>query len=444
MRKQTRSISELLEPFTPRRYLAAQERKQGARMGSEMHEFYRYVQDFPAELTYEWIERFLPTHDRDSSVVLDPFCGSGTVPLVCQELGIHGQGSELSPLMLDVARAKCDWSLRAEPFVRALESAIRRAPKRDGAKRWAEIVEKDKLLEKWIDGDTAQQLCGVSMAIENAGCSSQLKRALRVVLASVILPLSYMSLRPNICYRKTSRDGRDPFDAFHAAGVRFSQCLADSNLPERARARIIGGDARSSRYPRRADLVFTSPPYPNDMEYVHQTRLELALCAYLLGRESQSALKRKMISSSVKLVYKDNEYQHREGVGVESVRCLVEDLEVVQPKNWGWNASRMSAHYFGGMRLVLRNLLRVCKPGALLGFVVGDSWFNGVKIQTDRLLADVAVAEGYEKLGISVFRTRTSTKHAGEMVESVLVLRAPAGVGKGSHFSAPDARGPAA
>lgn len=66
------------------------------------------------------------------------------------------------------------------------------------------------------------------------------------------------------------------------------------------------------------------------------------------------------------------------------------------------------------------------KPGAYLGYVVGDqASFFQVLIQTGRLLADIADELGYEVVGIDLFRTRLTTATKQQMREDVVVLRWP-------------------
>jgi len=72
-----------------------------------IHRWFRYSAGFAAQ----WVEQVLadwgigPGH-----VVLDPFAGSGTVPVVCDSLGIASFGTEAHPLVARICRAKLLWS----------------------------------------------------------------------------------------------------------------------------------------------------------------------------------------------------------------------------------------------------------------------------------------------------------------------------------------------
>ena len=182
------------------------------------------------------------------------------------------------------------------------------------------------------------------------------------------------------------------------------------------------GDARYDG-PINADLIFTSPPYPNDMEYVHQTRLELTLLRYIENTKGLTDLKKRMISSSVKLVYKSNEWQKTHGLRIPEVNQVSSAIaKTLESKNWGWNAADMTAQYFGGMRTVLANWAKRLNPGGRAAVVIGDSAFNGVKVPSDELFAACAVVEGFYIEGLEVFRNRWNNKHRIELRESVVLL----------------------
>jgi hypothetical protein len=74
----------------------------------------------------------------------------------------------------------------------------------------------------------------------------------------------------------------------------------------------------------------------------------------------------------------------------------------------------------------LAELCKILRPGAQLGYVVGDqASYLRVMIRTGQLLADIAQVLGYELIRIDLFRTRFATATKREMREEVVVLRWP-------------------
>src|SRR4051794_24696295 len=77
---------------------------------SPAHDWYRFVLSFPPHLVREYVDRFRFTAE---SLVLDPFCGTGTTPVECKRIGIPAVGIEANPMAYFAARVKVDWSVDA-------------------------------------------------------------------------------------------------------------------------------------------------------------------------------------------------------------------------------------------------------------------------------------------------------------------------------------------
>src|SRR6266853_77854 len=67
-----------------------------------VHRWFRYSAGFSAE----WVKLLLAKRPLDETRVLDPFVGSGTTCLACDEMGVSSCGLEAHPFIHRVARAK--------------------------------------------------------------------------------------------------------------------------------------------------------------------------------------------------------------------------------------------------------------------------------------------------------------------------------------------------
>lgn len=397
--------------------------------------WYRYVQDFTGDFALTWLRSL----SKGCQTIWEPFAGSGTTLLAAKIIGIPSVGYELNPFMVDVANVKLDWNVSTSEILREAQKIFEKVvdsgdPEPDEVvkAKWDSYEEhlqfegnghypSDKKLEKWISPKVLRRFQHILDEIDLT--DGAIHRFLRVAVANLIVSASNMTFRPNICYE--ARPTID-FPVARAFVDRVNHMVSDfEGLPttSTAPAEVHLGDARYDG-PSTADVIFTSPPYPNDMEYIHQTRLELALLRYTHGQSDLTSLKKKMISSSVKLVYRENQWQKERGIEVDSVSAVCAEIaETLVGKNWGWNASDMTAQFFGGMRSVLQNWHDRLAPHSVAAVVIGDSAFNGVKVPTDVLLADVAAHHGFKCEDIEVFRTRWNTRHDIELRESVVVLR---------------------
>ena len=88
--------------------------------------------------------------------------------------------------------------------------------------------------------------------------------------------------------------------------------------------------------------------------------------------------------------------------------------------------ARVTKLYFGGMAWHLADLRPFLKPGARLGYVVGDqASYLQVMIRTGQLPAEIAGSLGYGVDNIDLFRTRLAKATKEQIREEVLVLTWP-------------------
>lgn len=69
------------------------------------HDIHKYKAKFFPRLARALVNIVSPD---DNSVVLDPFCGSGTLNLECSLMGMTSFGTDIDPLSIEIASLKCD------------------------------------------------------------------------------------------------------------------------------------------------------------------------------------------------------------------------------------------------------------------------------------------------------------------------------------------------
>src|SRR5512138_3981235 len=74
------------------------------------HDWYRFVLSFPPHLVRDYIKKF---ELKKNSVVLDPFCGTGTTLVEAKLFGMKSVGLEGNPFPHFASSVKTDWNLDA-------------------------------------------------------------------------------------------------------------------------------------------------------------------------------------------------------------------------------------------------------------------------------------------------------------------------------------------
>ncbi len=412
-----------------------------------VHEWYRFVLSFPPHLVRHYVAAFaLPPGAR----VLDPFCGTGTTLVECKRLGRAGIGIEANPMAHFASQVKTDWSPCPDGLIehaRRVAVAAQAILDRDG-------IQDESFATVEADGyATLRTLPPEQLALLLEGSISPLPLHKALVLLD--------------CLRQ---DDDQRFSRHEALALAKSLVQASSNLqfgpevgvgPAKRDAPVLGpwlegvksiaedlrrlqgltppaatvhrADARELLRvlePGSIDGVITSPPYPNEKDYTRTTRLESVLLGFIRDKEQLRALKRSLVRSNTRGVYKGDDddawvAQHPE-IGRIADAIEARRLELGKTSGFERMYARVTKLYFGGMARHLADLRVALRPGAMLAYVVGDqASYLRVMIRTGQLLADIAQSLGYELVRIDLFRTRRATATREQLREEVVVLRWP-------------------
>jgi DNA modification methylase len=391
-----------------------------------VHRWYDYLQGFDPELATQKVQEHC-THE--GCVVLDPFCGSGTTLVAAQMLGHQAIGVDANPLMCLVSSAKTTWDVPLDQFRRrgadvlaALEQTVAGGEETEPA-----LAIPMKSFNKWFLPPVLREVAATQRILQELPRTDpRVARLLRLAYAKAMFESSQVSMCPGITFVKTpSPPLRTTLRRKLGQIAADLKLLRSMGLHEAPAAQVHEGDARASGdlVPSDSvDLVFTSPPYPTDIEYTRQTRAELFFLGFIQDMDDVRAIKKRMVRGSPKNIYKtdDNERFVAKYKKVQEVSAAIH--EVTKDKNWGWDYPRMVREYFGDMLLVLREMHRTVRPGGWALLVVGDQTCKGVMIPATDILREIGRDLGFGESHVDQVRERRSTTHSMSLPENVLAL----------------------
>ena len=409
------------------------------------HDWYRFVLSFPPHLVREYAQRFGLGAD---SLVLDPFCGTGTTLVEAKKLGVPSCGLEAVPVSRLAAATKVDWTPDPDRLLRHAELVAEKAlailaadgiadepsatPPSPVRLRTLPAASAKLLLKDSISALPLHKVLVLREAIEGEHDPS-LANHERLALAR-ILPVEAGNLRfgPEVGVGTVKRDAAvvstwlQRVRSMCADLHQLRPLAATPATAHQADARAIDGPLE----PQSVSAVITSPPYPNEKDYSRTVRLESVLLGYLDSRPDLQAMKKQLVRSNTRGVYRDDQDDVwvRDDTEVERIASEIEARRIELGKDSGFERMyhRVTRLYFGGMARHLISLSRVLQPGARLAYVVGDqASYLRVMIRTGQILGDIAERTGYEVESIDLFRTRLATATREQLREEVLVLRWP-------------------
>jgi hypothetical protein len=160
------------------------------------------------------------------------------------------------------------------------------------------------------------------------------------------------------------------------------------------------------------------------------TELQAQLLGFITNKEELRALKRGLVRSNTRGVYKgdDDDPWVADYPEIQRIAAAIEARRIELGKTSGFERlyARVTKLCFGGMARHLADLRTILRAGAHLAYVVGDRVsYLRVMIRTGQILADIGQSLGYEIVGIDLFRTRIATATKEQLREEVVVLRWP-------------------
>jgi len=409
------------------------------------HDWYRFVLSYPPHLVRDYLERF---HVRSEHYLLDPFCGTGTTLVEARKLGIPSIGVEANPMAHFASQVKVDWTPKPEGLIEHANMVADAALTRLQSDGVADAVltpatdhqlrtlppESFKLL--LTDSISPLPLHKTLVLLETVRAHYDARYHRHELLAlakALVFSISNLHFGPEVGVSATKKLDA-PVIATWQANVRaMANDLRELQLLGDAPAEVHHADARqlgSIIKPRSIDAVITSPPYPNEKDYTRTTRLESVLLGLINNKAELQTLKRGLLRSNTRNVYKgdaDDSWIAEHGE-IQRIANTIEARRIELGKTSGFEKlyAKVTKLYFGGMARHLEELRGVLKPGAYLAYVVGDqASYLRVMIRTGQLLASIAESLGYQLVAIDLFRSRLATATKEQLREEVVVLHWP-------------------
>jgi DNA modification methylase len=365
----------------------------GRDSGSSGHNTHAFAAKFPPQLPRLFIEALT----EPGETVLDPMAGSGTTLVEAALLGRRGLGVDLDPLAALITQAKVlpISAEEAASLVSRIEADARQRLSALDEAAWGRWLRSRHpktaaFIDYWFDSRTARELQSLAAALRD-GSPGLLAPLLQTLFSSVIVTKSGgVSRARDLAHSRPHRvSGKQYRDAIKLFSEKASKAIASLAAVREASgtARALAGDARHLPLPDESiDLIVTSPPYANAIDYVRAHKFSLVW----LGREipELTEQRRRYIGAESRL-------ESQEDLPAGTARAVVSLVEKQDRSR-----ARVIRRYFVEMRQALSEMQRVLKPGRAAVVVVGASTVRGVTIPTPFALAELAETAGFKLVSL--------------------------------------------
>lgn len=413
------------------------------------HSWYQFVLGYPPHLVRYYMFKF---GIRNTHLVLDPFCGTGTTNVECKKLNVDSLGLEANPVVYFASCIKTDWRTSPSEVRLAFREVISSTsssfdkfnlsedvslfvqPKK-GKPLLSEpsLTDEQKLVlpKDFISPTPLRRVLILKECIERVS-DEQVRNLFLLALANLVVNhAGNVAFGPEVYSTKPKKDVCI-LDYFYRLVDRMV-CDLESQPLVTASAEIVHGDARhiSDYFPNqlgKVDFIITSPPYPNEKDYTRTTRLESVVLGLISSKQSLRTLKEQLLRSNSRNIFvADNDQDYIKSFdSVINIAREIEEKRIHLKKTSGFEKlyHKIVKHYFGGMYRHFESLRPLLSPDARIAYVVGDQMsFFRTHIPTAKILAEIAESLGYKVEEIELWRTRLATATKIHIDENVLILR---------------------
>jgi hypothetical protein len=347
---------------------------------------HRNLHPFPARMAPEIALRALASLP-EGSTVLDPMCGSGTVLREALRHGHTAIGFDVDPLAALISHVSTH-PINTTQLIEVGNAVADRA---------THLQDRGMVLP-WIDSDRGtQEFINFWFAIEQrqslralawlvARNQGPLKYALKLAISKIIITKKpCASLARDTSHSRPHRAASNSdYDVIHGFRRAVAQTARELERDPLAVAAIIGrSDAR--RLPRRlagrTDMVVTSPPYGNAIDYLRGHRLALVWLGYNLAQ--LRAIRSKSIGSPL---------NQSDKVDTPILRKIASQLGPIDELDGPTN--RRLYRFTRDMLMVMRQIHVALKPSGRAIMVMGNSTVKGTFLDNTRMITAAAQRVG--------------------------------------------------
>ena len=353
---------------------------------TEIQQRVRAVHPFPARMAPEIASEAM-SELKPRSTVVDPLCGSGVVLRVAVELGHKAIGFDVDPLAVLMSKVWTTPLDTADLLDRggATIKKARAIRPEDVLLPWMDADdETERFVDFWFSLHQKEQLRKLAYFV--AYGTGSMDHVLQLAISKTIVTKKVgASLAWDISHSRPHRvKSENDYDVFRGFESAVSSIATEvGRLPRASDTKVEIGDAKdvATLPDEHADIVITSPPYFNAIDYMRGHRLALVWLGYRVMQL------RRIRSSSV---------GSEQGIGEERLRGM--GLTNLIPSDLERATQARLRRYVLDMAKIIGEIRRILKPNARAVMVVASSNIRGREIDSPGLIACIGELFGLQQV----------------------------------------------
>jgi hypothetical protein len=368
------------------------------------------------------VEEILNNYENNELLVFDPFSGTGTTGIVAAEKGYNAISFDINPFLIWLANQKGKNYSEIEiknivsNFRKILANTIRYISKDN----WIPDIFN---INRWWDKNTLKLLSAIRASmVEIIGESRNSNEFSLIWIAFCRLIIETSSAAFNhvsMSFKDSPIEYEEDY-LFNLFDNILEIILTSTKKKIIGDVKVMYGDSRLLAELTNIDLVITSPPYPNRISYIRELRPYMYWMKYIEKTSESGDIDWEAIggtwgSATSKLIT----WEPDVAVNSKILSKTICDIESTGQKN----SKLMSIYvhkYFHDINLHINNLYRHLNREAQAFYIIGNSSFFGVHVDSDILYKEMFERSGFSSVTSRIIRKRNCNKSLFEYCVSAV------------------------
>ena len=368
--------------------------------GEHVHRWAPYIQGFSAAFVQSILDQY--KDDYKSPVILDPFAGCGTVLTEGKLNGYQSIGTELNPLLQFIADIKVNsWDVAPELLKESFSSIPKKA--RTPA---PEFLKSENQFNKGVLKNLEFLKGGIDSISSETKEQAKIKNLILLAFSSILIESSNLKRTPCLGYWKNKKvDDNAPWILMEhkikdiCKDLEVLQTKHKKNIF--VESKVLLANAMEYKHKHLFDLIITSPPYMNGLDYVMNYKIEMAWLGFTKEAKDAKKVKDSLVvcdnvsKGLIKEFARSN--SNYTNSWIEEIKANIEE-NIKRRGNYRRSDMPHIVHkYFDDMYKVMNAVTNSLRANGRFILVVGDSLIADVYVPTDLLLAKIGT-----ELGLSI------------------------------------------
>lgn len=391
--------------------------------GEHVHRWAPYIQGFSSSFVQSILDQY--KDDYASPVVLDPFAGCGTVLTQSKLNGYKSIGTELNPLLQFIANAKVNsWDVSPELLNETFSSIPKnlRTPA-------PEFLKSENQFNKGV----LRNLELLKGGIDSISTETKVKNLILLAFSSILIDCSNLKRTPCLGYWKGKKvPDNAPWILIEHKIQDICKDLEGLQVKYKknifVESKVLLANAMEYKHKHLFDLIITSPPYMNGLDYVMNYKIEMAWLGFTKEAKDAKKVKDSLVvcdnvSKGLIKTFAQLNSKYTNS-WIEEIKANIEE-NIKRRGNYRRNDMPYIVHkYFDDMYKVMSVVTKSLRANARFILVVGDSLIADVYVPTDLLLAKIGIELGLTIEKVEKARNRRSGQVRNyKLRETIITLK---------------------